>query len=69
MFAKFEAEKISSTEFQGILKEQKQNLVVAKLITATPVKKKRVFMFAKTGCEESKLDGMPKNPERTKAIF
>jgi hypothetical protein len=30
MFAKFEAEKISSTEFQGILKEQKQNPEVCK---------------------------------------
>ncbi len=32
MFAKFEAEKISSTESQGILKEQKQILRFAKLI-------------------------------------
>ncbi len=31
MFAKFEAEKISSTEFQGILKEQKKNLRIVKL--------------------------------------
>ncbi len=30
MFAKFEAVKISSIEFQGILKEQKQNLEVCK---------------------------------------
>jgi hypothetical protein len=30
MFAKFEADKISSTEFRVILKEQKQNLEVCK---------------------------------------
>ncbi len=33
MFAKFEEEKISSTEFQGILKEKKKTLRFARLST------------------------------------